>query len=181
MSFLSPNLLWGLLLIPVLLAGYLLLQRRRMRYALRFTNVDLLANIVDKSPRWRRHVPPAIFLLALAALLVAMARPQLETKVPREQASVVLAMDVSGSMQATDVTPTRLQAAQQAANRFLDRVPEKLKVGLVTFASRGPGGHAAERRSPARSGFAGAAPGQRRDGDRRRSLARHGPGSPQER
>ena len=71
MSFLSPNLLWGLLLIPVLLAGYLLLQRRRMRYALRFTNVDLLANIVDKSPRWRRHVPPAIFLLALAALLVA--------------------------------------------------------------------------------------------------------------
>ena len=135
MSFISPHLLWGLLLIPALLVGYLLLQRRRMRYAMRFTNVDLLANIVDKSPRWRRHVPPAIFLLALSALLVAMARPQLEQDVPREQATVVLAMDVSGSMQATDVTPTRLQAAQQAANRFLDRVPEKLRVGLVTFAS----------------------------------------------
>lgn len=135
MSFVSPQLLWGLLLVPALLAGYVVLQRRRMRYALRFTNVDLLANIVAESPRWRRHVPPALFLLALAALLVAMARPQLVTEVPREEASVVLAMDVSGSMQATDVSPTRLRAAQGAANRFLDRVPEELRVGLVAFSS----------------------------------------------
>jgi Ca-activated chloride channel family protein len=134
-SFVSPQLLWGLLLVPALLAGYVVLQRRRMRYALRFTNVDLLANIVAESPRWRRHVPPALFLLALAALLVAMARPQLVTEVPREEASVVLAMDVSGSMQATDVSPTRLRAAQGAANRFLDRVPEELRVGLVAFSS----------------------------------------------
>lgn len=135
MSFVSPQLLWGLLLVPALLAGYVVLQRRRMRYALRFTNVDLLANVVAESPRWRRHVPPALFLLALAALLVAMARPQLVTEVPREEASVVLAMDVSGSMQATDVSPTRLRAAQGAANRFLDRVPEELRVGLVAFSS----------------------------------------------
>jgi Ca-activated chloride channel family protein len=134
-SFVSPQLLWGLLLVPALLAGYVVLQRRRMRYALRFTNVDLLANVVAESPRWRRHVPPALFLLALAALLVAMARPQLVTEVPREEASVVLAMDVSGSMQATDVSPTRLRAAQGAANRFLDRVPEELRVGLVAFSS----------------------------------------------
>jgi Ca-activated chloride channel family protein len=135
MSFVSPHLLWGLVLIPLLLGGYVLLQRRRMRYALRFTNVDLLANVVAESPRWRRHVPTGIFLLALTALLVAMARPQLVTEVPREEATVVLAMDVSGSMQATDVSPTRLSAAQGAANRFLDRVPEELRVGLVLFSS----------------------------------------------
>jgi Ca-activated chloride channel family protein len=80
-------------------------------------------------------VPPAVFLLALAALLVAMARPQIETEVPREAASVVLATDVSGSMQATDIAPTRLRAAERAANRFLERVPEELRVGLVTFSS----------------------------------------------
>jgi Ca-activated chloride channel family protein len=134
MSFISPHLLWALLLIPALLLGYVLLQRRRMKYALRFTNVDLLANLVAESPRWRRHLPTAIFLLALGALLVAMARPQLVTEVPRDEASVVLAMDVSGSMQATDVSPTRLRAAQRAANRFLDRVPEELRVGLITFS-----------------------------------------------
>jgi Ca-activated chloride channel family protein len=134
MSFISPNVLWALLLIPALIAGYVLLQRRRMRYAMRFTNVDLLSNLVAESPRWRRHVPTAIFLLALGALIVAMARPQLVTEVPREEAAVVLAMDVSGSMQATDVSPTRLRAAEKAANLFLDRVPEELRVGLITFS-----------------------------------------------
>jgi Ca-activated chloride channel family protein len=135
MSFLSPHLLWLLLLVPALAAGYLVLQRRRTRYALRFTNVDLLANVVAQSPRWRRWVPPVLFLTALAALLFATARPQLVTKVPRNQASVVLAMDVSGSMQAEDVPPTRLAAAEKAANRFLEQVPEKLRVGLVTFST----------------------------------------------
>src|SRR6188472_4405140 len=88
MTFLSPMMLWTLLLVPALLAGWLFLQRRRMRYAIRFTNVNLLANLVAESPRWRRHVPPALFLAALAALLFATARPQLTTKVPREEASV---------------------------------------------------------------------------------------------
>jgi Ca-activated chloride channel family protein len=105
-----------------------------MRYAVRFTNVDLLANVVAESPRWRRWVPPALFLGALAALLFATARPQLTQEVPREEASVVLAMDVSRSMQATDVQPSRLAAARSAANRFLDRVPETFRVGLVTFS-----------------------------------------------
>jgi Ca-activated chloride channel family protein len=135
MSFLSPHLLWTLLLVPALLAGWLVLQRRRMRYAVRFTNVDLLANLVAESPRWRRHVPPALFLLALAALLFATARPQITDRVPQERASVVLAMDVSGSMQATDVQPTRLAAAERAAGKFLDSVPEDFRVGLITFST----------------------------------------------
>ena len=179
MSFLSPHLLWALLLVPALLAGYLLLQRRRMRYAMRFTNVDLLANIVDASPRWRRHVPPAVFLLALAALLFAMARPQLVTEVPREEASVVLATDVSGSMQATDVSPTRLDAAERAANRFLDRVPEELRVGLVTFSSEAQVVvQPTERSHERRSGLAAPPRGRRRDCHRRRRRSRHRSGCP---
>ncbi len=135
MTFLSPQLLWALLLVPALALGYLALARRRTRYAIRFTNVDLLANVVAESPRWRRWVPPVLFLAALGTLLFATARPQLVTKVPRNQASVVLAMDVSGSMRATDVEPTRLEAAETAAARFLEQVPEKFRVGLITFSS----------------------------------------------
>jgi Ca-activated chloride channel family protein len=135
MTFLSPQLLWALLLVPALAVGYLALARRRTRYAIRFTNVDLLANVVAESPRWRRWVPPVLFLAALGALLFATARPQLVTKAPRNQASVVLAMDVSGSMRATDVEPTRLEAAENAAGRFLEQVPEKFQVGLITFSS----------------------------------------------
>ena len=135
MSFLAPELLWLLLLVPALAVGYLVLQRRRTRYALRFTNVDLLANVVASSPRWRRWVPPILFLAALGALFFATARPQLVTKVPRNQASVVLAMDVSRSMEAEDVAPTRLAAAEKAAGRFLEQVPEKFQVGLITFST----------------------------------------------
>lgn len=136
MSFQWPWALWGLLLVPAVLGAYLHLQRRRMRYAVRFTNLDLLANVVDESPRWRRHLPPAIFLLALTALLVGVARPQVTMKTPQERATVVLAMDVSTSMEATDVTPSRLVAAQRAARTFLDRVPDELRVGLVSFSGQ---------------------------------------------
>ena len=133
MSFVWPAALLGLVLVPLALAAYVLLQRRRARYAVKFTNLDLLANLVDETPRWRRHVPPALFLVALTALVVAVARPQLTQKEPR-QASVVLVLDSSGSMQATDVSPTRLAAARAAAATFLDNVPEELPVGLVTFS-----------------------------------------------
>jgi Ca-activated chloride channel family protein len=135
MTFDWPLALWGLLLVPLLLGAYLLLQRRRTKYAVRFTNLDLLANVVERSPRWRRHVPAALSLLALAALLVGVARPQAVVKTPEEQAAVVLAMDVSTSMEATDVEPSRLAAAQEAAQTFVDRVPGKMRVGLVTFSS----------------------------------------------
>ena len=130
-----PGLLWALLLVPVALAAYLVAQRRRSRYTVRFTNLDLLANVASAKPGWRRHVPPAFYLLALAALLVSLARPQAVALVPKEQATVILVMDVSGSMNATDVQPTRLASAQRAAASFVQRLPEKFRVGIVSFAS----------------------------------------------
>jgi Ca-activated chloride channel family protein len=130
-----PGLLWTLLLVPVALAAYLLAQRRRSRYTVRFTNLDLLANVVSAKPGWRRHIPPAFYLLALAALLVSLARPQALTLVPKEQATIVLVMDVSGSMNATDVAPTRLVSSQRAASDFIEQLPEKFRVGIVSFAS----------------------------------------------
>jgi Ca-activated chloride channel homolog len=130
-----PGLLWTLLLVPVALAAYLLAQRRRSRYTVRFTNLDLLANVVSAKPGWRRHIPPAFYLLALAALLVSLARPQALTLVPKEQATIVLVMDVSGSMNATDVAPTRLVSSQRAAGDFIEQLPEKFRVGIVSFAS----------------------------------------------
>jgi Ca-activated chloride channel homolog len=130
-----PGLLWTLLLVPVALAAYLFAQRRRSRYVVRFTNLDLLANVVSASPGWRRHVPPALYLLALAALLGSLARPQALTLVPKEQATVILVMDVSGSMNATDVEPTRLVSSQRAASAFVGKLPEKFRVGIVSFAS----------------------------------------------
>ena len=130
-----PGLLWGLLLVPVAVAAYVVAQRRRAGYAVRFTNLDLLAGVVARSPGWRRHVPPALYLLALAALLASMARPQALTMVPKEQATVMLVLDVSGSMNATDVQPTRMVAAQQSATTFVQELPKKLRVGVVSFAS----------------------------------------------
>jgi Ca-activated chloride channel family protein len=129
-----PALLWGLLLVPIALAAYLLAQRRRARFAVRFTNMELLASVAARSPQWHRYLPPALSLLAFAALLASLARPQAVTLVPREQATVILVMDVSGSMDATDVQPTRLIAAQQAATGFVRRLPARLQVGVVSFA-----------------------------------------------
>jgi Ca-activated chloride channel homolog len=135
MSFASPFILWGLLLVPIALVGYWLVQRRRIKYAARFTNLDLLANVVDASPGRRRHVPAALALASLAALVVGMARPQTVVAVPRDDATVVLTIDSSASMTATDVAPTRLDAAKSAAGSFLDRLPERFRVGLVSFSS----------------------------------------------
>jgi Ca-activated chloride channel family protein len=135
MSFAAPTLLLGLLAVPVLIGLYLLVQRRRGRYAVRFTNVDLLANLVPKAPAWRRHVPPALYVAAMTALVVALARPSAMVAVPREDATIILAMDVSGSMMATDVAPSRLASAQQAASSFVDQLPKTFQVGLVTFGT----------------------------------------------
>ena len=133
-SFAAPGLLWALAAIPVITLVYLLVQRRRGRYAVRFTNVDLLANLVERRPGWRRHLPPILYLGALVLLLASLARPQTVVQVPREEATVVLVMDVSGSMNAEDVVPTRLGAAQAAAKTFLDQLPGQFRVGLVSFA-----------------------------------------------
>jgi Ca-activated chloride channel homolog len=136
MSFLAPLLLIGLLLVPVLIGLYVVVQRRRARYAVRFTNLDLLANLAPKRPGWRRHLPAAIYLGAVALLVLGLARPTMAVPVPREDATVLLAIDVSGSMKATDVAPTRLDAAREAARSFIDQLPTGIRVGLVAFASR---------------------------------------------
>jgi len=135
MTFAAPLLLLGLLLVPLALVVYRFVQRRRSRYAVRFTNVDLLGNLVPRTPAWRRHVPPALYLGAIAALVLALARPSMLVAVPREQATIILTMDVSGSMTAVDVEPSRLAAAQKAASDFIDQLPSTFKVGLVAFST----------------------------------------------
>jgi Ca-activated chloride channel family protein len=135
MTFAEPLLLLLLLTIPLVVLGYLLVQRRRARYVVRFTNVDLLANLVPRAPAWRRHVPPGLYVLAMVALIVGLARPTAMVAVPREDATIVLAMDVSGSMLATDVAPTRLASAKEAATTFIDQLPQTFRVGLVTFST----------------------------------------------
>jgi Ca-activated chloride channel family protein len=133
MSFDRPLLLLALLAVPAAVGGYLLAERRRMRYAIHFSNLDVLAGVVA-GRAWRRYVPPALFLLALAALCVAVARPTHRTLVAQDRATVILVVDVSRSMEARDVKPTRLRAAEAAIRTFLDRVPKRLRVALIAFA-----------------------------------------------
>ena len=135
LTFGNAGILWLLLLVPVVIVGYVVAQRRRPKYAARFTNLDLLATVVPRAPSWRRHIPPVIYVLAMATLLVAIGRPTIVKADSTQQATVMLVLDVSGSMVATDVQPTRLAAAQQSARLFLDDVPKSLKVGLVAFSS----------------------------------------------
>ena len=135
MNFLAPEMLLGLLLVPIAIGFYLWAQRRRSKYAVRFTNLALLSNIAPKRPSWRRHLPPVLYLAAIAALLIGLARPTMIVPVPREDATVILTLDVSGSMRATDVSPTRLDAARASAQSFIDQLPENVRVGIVAFAS----------------------------------------------
>jgi Ca-activated chloride channel homolog len=136
-SFSSPWLLLALLIVPAALALALWLDRRRARYAVAFTNLELLASVAPPRRPWRRWVPLALFLLALAAASTALARPRASVSVPANRATIVLLVDVSGSMRAADVKPTRLGAAQIAMGTFADRVPKGVKIGLVSF-STGP-------------------------------------------
>ncbi len=133
MSFARPLLLLTLLVVPAVSALYLLVERRRARYAVRYTNLELLASLASGVP-WRRYVPPTIFLLALATISVALARPHVRTLVASDSATVILVIDDSGSMQADDVKPTRLAAAQDAVRAFLDEVPSRVRVGLIVFS-----------------------------------------------
>jgi Ca-activated chloride channel family protein len=134
MSFDRPILLLTLLVVPLAIAVYLLAERRRMRYAVTFTNLDVLASVAGGRSA-RRFVPPALFLLALALLCFAVARPQRSTLVASDKATVILVVDVSGSMHATDVKPSRLGAAQAAVRTFLEHVPKRVRVGLIAFSS----------------------------------------------
>lgn len=133
MSFAQPVFLVALALVPLALAAYIRREHVRRLAVDAFAAPAVRASLVRSSPGWRRHAPFAVYGLALVVLLVALAKPQTTVAVPVEQASIMLTTDYSGSMQATDVAPSRLQAARAAAERFLDQVPDTVRVGLVSF------------------------------------------------
>ncbi|GAA2205598.1 VWA domain-containing protein [Nonomuraea monospora] len=136
MTLIAP--VWLLLLIPVALLAltYVVMAlRSRTAYAVRFTNLDLLDKVAPRRPGWRRHVPAAALLLMFALLVVGFARPTAEVRVPRERATIMVAFDVSASMGATDVSPNRFEAAKQAARQFVQGLPERFNLGLVSFSS----------------------------------------------
>ncbi|MCZ2805159.1 VWA domain-containing protein [Modestobacter sp. VKM Ac-2983] len=134
MTFQSPWWLAGLLAVVALVGLYVLLQRRRAKYAARFTNVAMLGSLVPKRAGWRRHVAFGLVALGLAVLVASLAQPSTEVRVPRERATVIMAVDVSLSMRATDVEPDRFQAMQLAAEEFVEVLPERINLGLVAFA-----------------------------------------------
>lgn len=136
MTFDWPLALLALLLIPVLVVLYVLRERRRTDFASGFASPALLPNVIDRAPGWRRHLPLILGLLGLTAIVLGVARPHATVNVKREEATIVLAIDVSRSMKADDVEPTRLNAARNAAKAFLGEVPEKYRVGVVSFATR---------------------------------------------
>jgi Ca-activated chloride channel family protein len=134
MTFQSPLWLLALLVVAALVAFYVVLQLRRKAYAARFTNVALLGSIVPKRPGWRRHLAFGVVALGLATLVVSLATPSTKVRVPRERATVVMAVDVSLSMKATDIQPDRFRAMQSAAKDFVDILPARINLGLVSFA-----------------------------------------------
>ncbi|HZB57595.1 MAG TPA: VWA domain-containing protein [Actinomycetota bacterium] len=134
MTFATPLALLALLLIPLVILALVLARRRRIRYAIRYSALDVLAGVVERERRGR-WIPAALLVLALTALLLGAARPMARVPVPRDEATIMLVIDVSGSMNADDVEPTRMEAAERAASRFLDRLPERFQVGLVVFSS----------------------------------------------
>ena len=134
MSFIWPDLLWLLLAVPALVGAYLLVLRRKKKFALRYASLDLVKEAMGARIGFRRHVPPLLFLLALAIMIAAIARPQATVTLPSQHETVILAMDVSGSMRATDVEPNRLVAAQNAAKAFISEQPDSVRVGIVAFA-----------------------------------------------
>jgi len=135
MSFAEPVNLLALAAVPLILSVAAMERRRRRRYAARFPGAALLAGVAGTAPRWRRRVAPLLISLAAVALALALARPERTVAVPVEKASVVLVLDGSGSMSAVDVPPSRLEVAQRAAGRFMDRVPKELLVGYVGYSS----------------------------------------------
>jgi Ca-activated chloride channel family protein len=134
MQFLSPDMLRLLLIIPVLVGAYILAQRRRTRYALRYSSLAVVKDALGKRPGIRRHIPPVFFLAGIALMLLAAARPFGVVTLPREQATVILTLDVSGSMRANDMKPTRLEAAKAAALAFIAKQDPQTRIGVVSFS-----------------------------------------------
>jgi Ca-activated chloride channel family protein len=134
MNFLSPEFLWLLIAVPVIAGFYLLLLKKRKQAALRYANLEIVKAAIGRGLWWRRHVPPAILLAALGAMLFATARPTAVITLPTQHETVILAMDVSGSMRANDVEPSRIEAAQAAARAFIAQQPRSTRIGVVAFA-----------------------------------------------
>src|SRR6476646_7574657 len=147
MKFLWPEMLFWLLTVPLLVAAYVYWLRRKKKGAIRYPSLALLRAAMGPGDRIRRHVPPALLLLSLTAMLVAIARPTAMVTLPSRQQTIILAVDVSLSMGATDVDPNRLTAAQAAAKAFVEERPSDLRIGLVAF-----GGSAALVQSPTMNG-----------------------------
>jgi Ca-activated chloride channel family protein len=146
MKFLWPELLWLLAALPVLVLTYVFVLRRRKKAAVRYASLNVMKDALGAGHRFRRHVPPLLFLVALALMIVAIARPTAIVTLPSQHETIVLAIDVSGSMRATDVKPNRLVAAQEAAKAFIAEQPTTTRIGVVSFA-----GTAAVVQSPTHS------------------------------
>jgi len=146
LSFLWPEMLWLLLVLPILLACYIWILKRRKKLALRYASLSMVREAMGAGQRIKRHIPPALFFLSLAAMILAEARPQATITLPTQHETVILAMDISGSMRATDVEPNRLVAAQNAAKQFVAEQPDSVRIGVVAFA-----GTATVAQAPTRS------------------------------
>jgi Ca-activated chloride channel family protein len=136
MHFLSPAYLWLLVVVAVLLAVYVALQLRRKSYVARFSNVELLGSVAPRRPGWRRHLTFALLMIGLAVLSIGVARPSAAVQVPRENATVMLDIDVSLSMEATDVLPSRIDTAKAAGKKFVGLLPSRINLGLVSFGGQ---------------------------------------------
>jgi Ca-activated chloride channel family protein len=134
MSFVWPEALWLLILVPVLAGLYVWILRRRKRSVVRYSNLAIVKAAMGRATGWRRHVPPALLLLAVTVLIVAVARPQAVVALANARATVILAMDVSGSMRADDIKPSRIEASQAAARKFIEEQPSNVAIGIVAFA-----------------------------------------------
>ena len=133
MTFLWPELLWLLLIVPALIGAYFYLLRRKQQAALRYASLSLVKEAMA-GQRFRRHLPPLLFLIALIAMILAIARPAAVVTLPSQHRTIILAMDVSGSMRATDVQPNRITASQNAAKAFVKDQPSNVRIGIVSFA-----------------------------------------------
>ena len=135
MTFLWPEMLWLILVVPALVAGYFYILRRKQESAVKYASLTMVKQAIGPRQRFRRHIPPLLFLIALIAMIVAIARPAAIVMLPSQYQTIILAMDVSGSMRATDVKPNRISAAQAAAKAFVDEQPSNVRIGVVSFAA----------------------------------------------
>ncbi len=135
MSFLWPDMLWIFWIIPILVLAYILFQRRRKKYALRYASLSIVKEAMGRGPGFRRHIPPILFLIGLTVMIVAMARPVAMVMMPSQRGTVILTIDVSGSMRADDIKPSRIEAAKSAARTFVQNQPKNVNIGVVSFSS----------------------------------------------